>query len=375
MKFNVSSQALYGITSSVSKIISAKNPIQILNNFLFTLDGNELIVKAADMENSLVGRIEVTEVDGEGSFCLDARRIVELLKLMPDQGLQIEVAENLDVTIKYNNGCYHTMAVSGMEYPTADQNPDKATQTIQFTAPGEVVMKGIENTLFAVSNEELRPQLTGILWDIKPDCIIFVSTDTRKLVRYTNSTVAPQQQCSFILPLKGASVLKNVFAKEETIRVTVSEVNVVFESATFTFDCRLIKGVFPDYNRVIPANNPYILTVDRQLLLNAVRRVAVFGDEGLNLIKFKFAGGSLTLQACDQGYGTSGWESVPCDYHGADMMMGFASLYMLEILSTFSASEIVMKLADPSRPAICLPVDDSTDTELLMLLMPMTIVE
>ena len=157
--------------------------------------------------------------------------------------------------------------------------------------------------------------------------------------------------------------------------MTVSEVNVVFESATFTFDCRLIKGVFPDYNRVIPANNPYILTVDRQLLLNAVRRVAVFGDEGLNLIKFKFAGGSLTLQACDQGYGTSGWESVPCDYNGADMMMGFASLYMLEILSTFSASEIVMKLADPSRPAICLPVDDSTDTELLMLLMPMTIVE
>ncbi|MCM1483579.1 MAG: DNA polymerase III subunit beta [Muribaculaceae bacterium] len=375
MKFNVSSQALYSITSSVSKIISSKNPIQILNSFLFTLEGDELTVKAADMENSLVGRIAVTEVDGEGSFCLDARRIVELLKLMPDQGLQVEVADNLEVTIQYSNGCYHTMAINGAEYPSANQNPDNGNNTLSFTAPAEVVLKGIENTIFAVSNEELRPQLTGILWDIKPDRIIFVSTDTRKLVRYTNSTITPNIECSFILPLKGASVLKNVFSKEESIRVTVSGVNVVFESATYTFDCRLIKGVFPDYNRVIPANNPYTLTVDRQLLLNAVRRVSVFGDEGLNLIKFKFAGGSLTLQACDQGYGTSGWESVPCDYSGADMMMGFASLYLLEILSTFSATDIVVKLADPSRPAICVPSESSADTELLMLLMPMTIVE
>lgn len=375
MKFNVSSQSLYSITSSVSKIIASKNPIQILNNFLFTLSGEELTVKAADMENSLVGRIAVTEVDGEGSFCLDARRIVELLKLMPEQGLLVEVADNMEVTITYANGCYHTMAVNGMEYPNSQLNADASVEPVVFDAPGEVVLKGIENTIFAVSTEELRPQLTGILWDVKPDRVIFVSTDTRKLVRFTNATIKPEQECSFILPLKGASVLKNVFSKEETIRITVTGVNVVFESATFTFDCRLIKGVFPDYNRVIPTNNPYLLTVDRQLLLNAVRRVSVFGDEGLNLIKFKFAGGSLTLQACDQGYGTSGWESVPCDYNGADMLMGFASLYLLEILSTFSAQEIVVKLADPSRPAICLPTEDSADTELLMLLMPMTIVE
>lgn len=366
MKFNVSSQSLYSITSSVSKIIASKNPIQILNNFLFTLSGEELTVKAADMENSLVGRIAVTEVDGEGSFCLDARRIVELLKLMPEQGLLVEVADNMEVTITYANGCYHTMAVNGMEYPNSQLNADASVEPVVFDAPGEVVLKGIENTIFAVSTEELRPQLTGILWDVKPDRVIFVSTDTRKLVRFTNATIKPEQECSFILPLKGASVLKNVFSKEETIRITVTGVNVVFESATFTFDCRLIKGVFPDYNRVIPTNNPYLLTVDRQLLLNAVRRVSVFGDEGLNLIKFKFAGGSLTLQACDQGYGTSGWESVPCDYNGADMLMGFASLYLLEILSTFSAQEIVVKLADPSRPAICLPTEDSADTELLI---------
>lgn len=375
MKFNVSSHALYSVTSAVSKIISAKNTLLILNNFLFTLKDNTLTVKAADMENSLVGRLEVTEAEGEGSFCLDARRIVELLKLMPDQGLTINVADNLDVTIDYSNGCYNTMAIEGNQYPDAMQNQAAGTATESFDAPADVVLKGIENTIFAVSNEELRPQLTGILWDIKPDRIVFVSTDTRKLVRFTNATIKPDVQCSFILPLKGATILKNVFSKEENIRITVSGVNVVFESDRYTFDCRLIKGVFPDYNRVIPTDNPYLLTVDRQSLLHAVRRVSVGGDEGINLIKFKFNNGSLTLQACDQGYGTSGWESVACDYQGVDMLMGFGSLYLLEILSTFSATDIVVKLADPSRPAICLPTENDPDTELLMLLMPMTIVE
>lgn len=375
MKFNVSSHALYSVTSAVSKIISAKNTLLILNNFLFTLKDNTLTVKAADMENSLVGRLEVTEAEGEGSFCLDARRIVELLKLMPDQGLTINVADNLDVTIDYSNGCYNTMAIEGSQYPDAMQNQAASTATESFDAPADVVLKGIENTIFAVSNEELRPQLTGILWDIKPDRIVFVSTDTRKLVRFTNATIKPDVQCSFILPLKGATILKNVFSKEENICITVSGVNVVFESDRYTFDCRLIKGVFPDYNRVIPTDNPYLLTVDRQSLLHAVRRVSVGGDEGINLIKFKFNNGSLTLQACDQGYGTSGWESVACDYQGVDMLMGFGSLYLLEILSTFSATDIVVKLADPSRPAICLPTENDPDTELLMLLMPMTIVE
>lgn len=375
MKFNVSSHALYSVTSAVSKIISAKNTLLILNNFLFTLKDNTLTIKAADMENSLVGRLEVTEAEGEGSFCLDARRIVELLKLMPDQGLTINVADNLDVTIDYSNGCYNTMAIEGSQYPDAMQNQAASTATESFDAPADVVLKGIENTIFAVSNEELRPQLTGILWDIKPDRIVFVSTDTRKLVRFTNATIKPDVQCSFILPLKGATILKNVFSKEENICITVSGVNVVFESDRYTFDCRLIKGVFPDYNRVIPTDNPYLLTVDRQSLLHAVRRVSVGGDEGINLIKFKFNNGSLTLQACDQGYGTSGWESVACDYQGVDMLMGFGSLYLLEILSTFSATDIVVKLADPSRPAICLPTENDPDTELLMLLMPMTIVE
>lgn len=375
MKFNVSSKTLYNFLSAVSKIINAKNPLQILNNFLFILEEDVLTIKAADMENSLVGRLNVTGAEGAGRFCLDARRIVELFKEMPDQGIEFEINDdNLEVKIAYSNGCYNTVAINGMEYP------DKVAETseedkIVFNCPTEQVIKGIENTLFAVSSDEIRPQMMGILWDVKPDAVIFVATDTRKLVKYTNGTSKPSVNCSFILPVKGATVLKNVFAKEDDIKVTVRPTSVVFESASFTFVCRLIKGNFPDYNKVIPQSNPYVLMVDRQSFLTSVRRVAVFGDEGGGLVKFKFTPTAVTLRACDNSLGSSGWESVPCNYSGPELLMGFSSQYLLEILSTFSTSDIIIKIADPSRPALCLPADNDPETELLMILMPMSIID
>lgn len=374
MKFNVSSKTLYNFVSSVSKIINAKNPMPILNNFLFVLEDDLLTIKAADMENSLVGRLRVTDAEGSGRLCLDARRIVELLKEMPDQGITFDIDdENLEVKISYSNGCYNTVAINGVEYP--DKKDTSADDKISFMCSTEQVLKGIENTMFAVGTDEIRPQMMGILWDVKPEAIIFVSTDTRKLVKYTNGTSKPGVTCSFILPVKGATVLKNVFAKESDIKVTVSPTSVVFESPSFTFDCRLIKGNFPDYNRVIPSSNPYVLTVDRQSFLNAVRRVAVFGDEGGGLVKFKFTSTQVTLRACDNSFGTSGWESVPCNYSGNDLLIGFGSQYLVEILSTFSTPDIMIKLADPSRPALCLPAENDPECELLMILMPMNIVD
>ncbi len=375
MKFNVSSKTLYNFVSSVSKIINAKNTMPILNNFLFILEDGMLTIKAADMENSLIGRVYVADAEGNGRFCLDARRIVELFKELPDQGVVFEINdENLEVKISYSNGCYNTVAINGAEYPDKISN-NGDEEKITFVCTGEQVLKGVENTMFAVGTDEIRPQMMGVLWDVKPDCIVFVATDTRKLVKYTNGTSQPNVTCSFILPVKGASVLKNVFSKDEDITVSVSPTSVVFESASFTFDCRLIKGNFPDYNRVIPTANPYILTVDRQSFLTAVRRVAVFGDEGGGLVKFKFTPETVTLRATDNSYGTSGWESVPCNYSGQELLMGFGSQYLIEILSTFSTQEVVIKIADPSRPALCLPADNAPNCELLMILMPMNIVD
>lgn len=375
MKFNVSSKTLYNYVSAVSKIINAKNTMQILNNFLFILEDDTLIIKAADMENSLVGRLQVADAEGSGRFCLDARRIVELFKELPDQGIEFNINdENFEIEISYSNGRYNTVAINGMEYPDK-LVPESQEECIEFTCTAQQVLKGIENTLFAVGNDEIRPQMMGILWDVKTEGIVFVATDTRKLVRYTNNTSRPEVSCSFILPVKGAAVLKNVFSKEDEIKVKVSPTSVKFDSPSYTFDCRLIKGNFPDYNRVIPQNNPYTLVVDRQSFLTSVRRVAVFGDEGGGLVKFNFAQDKITLRASDNSFGTSGWESVACSYDGPEMHMGFSSLYLIEILSTFSTPEVIFKIADPSRPALCLPSDNDADCELLMILMPMNIAD
>lgn len=375
MKFNVSSKTLYNYVSAVSKIINAKNTMQILNNFLFILEDDTLIIKAADMENSLVGRLHVADAEGSGRFCLDARRIVELFKELPDQGIEFNINdENFEIEISYSNGRYNTVAINGMEYPDKIA-PEDSGESVEFLCTAQQALKGIENTLFAVGNDEIRPQMMGILWDVKPEGIVFVATDTRKLVRYTNNTSAPGVNCSFILPVKGAAVLKNVFSKEDDIKVRVSPTSVLFESPSFTFDCRLIKGNFPDYNRVIPHSNPYTLTVDRQSFLTSVRRVAVFGDEGGGLVKFNFATDKVTLRASDNSFGTSGWESVPCSYDGPEMRMGFSSLYLIEILSTFGTSDVTFKIADPSRPALCLPSDNDPECELLMILMPMNIAD
>lgn len=244
MKFNLPSKILYNFTSSVSKVINAKNALAVLNNFLFTLEDGVLTVTTADMENYLMARVRVSHSEGEGSFCLDARRLVDLLKELPDCGVEFDInEESLEVRISYLSGEYQTIAVPGNEYPVFDQGMEGNLK--QFTAPTSAVIKGIENTMFAVGSDDLRPMMMGIYWDIKPEEIVFVATDTRKLVKYSDTNLKTGLEGSFILPLKAATVIKNVFAKEETLNITVSDKSILVESDSFTFNSRLIKGAFP----------------------------------------------------------------------------------------------------------------------------------
>ena len=361
MKFNVPSKTLYNYVSSVSKVINSKNALAILNNFLFNLEGNQLTVTASDLENTLTARIPVTEAEGEGKFCIDARRLVDLLKEMPDQGITFEINDNLAVEITYPSGNYSLIAINGNEYPSNKDDDDNIGK-LEFTCPTKQIIDGIDNTLFAVGNDDLRPQMMGILWDIKPDAITFVATDTRKLVRYKNSLSAPGVEGSCILPIKPATVLKNVFSKEENVNVIIEPKSATFESASFTFNCRFIKGNFPDYNRVIPTNNPYKLTIDRQSFLNAV-------------VKFKLTPDKVILKAQDNNFQTSAWESIPCDFTGDEMVIGFSAPYLIEIFGTLSTSDIVISLSDPSRPGVFLPSENKENSDLLMLLMPMTVAE
>lgn len=375
MRFNVSSKELYSAASAVSKVINSKNAMTVLNNFLFTLDENLLTISASDLENTLAARVEVTDADGEGSFCVDARRVVDLLKELPDMGITFVINDDtLAIEILYPGGTFNFVGIDGKEYPrNREENPDELRA--EFDIPAEMVVKGIDNTSFAVGTDDLRPQMMGILWDIKNDGITFVATDTRKLVKYTNSMAAPGCECSFILPMKPATILKNIVAKEEMVHALIEPKSATITVGRYTFNCRFIKGNFPDYNRVIPVNNPYVLTVDRLALLNAVKRVGVFVDPGHGLVKFKLTPDQIIMKAQDNNFCTSAREAMPCDFTGNEMVIGFSAPYLIEIISTLSTDQMLIKLSDPSRPGVFVPQEDAKDSELLMLLMPMTVQE
>lgn len=375
MRFNVSSKELYSAASAVSKVINSKNAMTVLNNFLFTLDENLLTISASDLENTLAARVEVTDADGEGSFCVDARRVVDLLKELPDMGITFVINDDtLAIEILYPGGTFNFVGIDGKEYPrNREENPDELRA--EFDIPAEMVVKGIDNTSFAVGTDDLRPQMMGILWDIKNDGITFVATDTRKLVKYTNSMAAPGCECSFILPMKPATILKNIVAKEEMVHALIEPKSATITAGRYTFNCRFIKGNFPDYNRVIPVNNPYVLTVDRLALLNAVKRVGVFVDPGHGLVKFKLTPDQIIMKAQDNNFCTSAREAMPCDFTGNEMVIGFSAPYLIEIISTLSTDQMLIKLSDPSRPGVFVPQEDAKDSELLMLLMPMTVQE
>lgn len=375
MRFNVSSKELYSAASAVSKVINSKNAMTVLNNFLFVLDGNQLTISASDLENTLAARVEVSDADGDGSFCVDARRVVDLLKELPDMGITFVINDDtLAIEILYPGGTFNFVGINGNEYPRSrEENPDELRA--EFDIPAEMVLKGIDNTSFAVGSDDLRPQMMGILWDIKNDGITFVATDTRKLVKYTNTMAAPGCECSFILPMKPATILKNIVAKEEMVHALIEPKSATITAGRYTFNCRFIKGNFPDYNRVIPVNNPYVLTVDRLALLNAVKRVGVFVDPGHGLVKFKLTPDQIIMKAQDNNFCTSAREAMPCDFTGNEMVIGFSAPYLIEIISTLSTDQMLIKLSDPSRPGVFVPQEDAKDSELLMLLMPMTVQE
>ena len=375
MKFNVSGKSLYSAAAVVSKVINAKNALTILNNFYIDLHDGVLSITGSDVENALTARIAVSETEGEGTFCLDARRLVDLLKELPDQGIEVNFnEETLEVVLTYSNGRYSMVGVPADQYPQYQKEADDEDPVV-FACPVEQIIKGIETTIFAVGTEDFHPQMMGILLDIMPDGITFVATDTRKLVKYVNRLSAPGVTKRCILPVKPATILKTAFAKEETITVTITSKSATVQTDNYTFNFRFIKGNFPDYNRVIPQNNPYTLRVDRLRFLNAVRRVGVFVDPGFGLEKFRITADKIFLKSSDANMCTSGSETLECEYTGADIVIGFSAPYLMEICNTIPSEDIVVALSDPSRPGVFRPAEQAENTDLLVLLMPMNVTE
>lgn len=373
MKFKVASKALYSTLSGVSKVINSKNTLSILDNFHCRVDGEELIITASDTENTLTAKVSIKESNGDGEFCVNARRISDIAKELPDVDVVVDLNEsNYSMKISFPGGSFDMVTLEGAQYPQTIESTDPDS-TFEMECPASQILSGIENTLFAVGTDELRPQMMGILWDIKEDGITFVATDTRKLVRYVDKTSAPNLTASCILPVKPAVILKALLSKEEVVKVSISPRSAIFKTENITLATRFIKGNYPDYNRVIPTANPYTVTVDRAAFLTAIRRVSVCADPGHGLVKFRFTPTCIEIKVDDPNVNTFAHEQVSCDFSGEQMIIGFCAAYLIEIFSTLSTDNVILKLADPSRPGVFQPEDNEENTDLVIILMPMTV--
>lgn len=373
MKFNIDGKQLQQQLSAVNKVINSKNALTILDNFLFELNGNELTITGSDQENTVKAKLEVLDCDGVGEIAVPAKTILEITKEVSNQPVNFTLNDQTgEIDIEFINGKFRFMGINAAEYPRGE-NKEESTQT--FTIPASVVLKGIENTVYAVSQESIRPIMTGIFWDIHENDIVFVASDTHKLVRYITREVSPGFARGFIMPAKPANILKNIMGKEDTVEIRIGEKGASFTFGDFSLTCRFIKGNYPNYNRVIPTDNPYVVTVDRQSMLNAMRRVAIFASKASNLVKMEMTSFGLRLAAQDLDYGTSAEERVMCDYQGNEMTIGFNSAFTVEILNNMSGETTIIKLSDPARPGIFEPLQQEPNTELTTIQMPMQVIE
>ena len=374
MKFVVSSSTLSSNLQVISRVIASKSTIPVLDCFLFELQGNILKLTAADSETRMNTSIEVHDVEGEGVFAVPYKNLLDSLKELPEQPITFNIDDStLEILIYYENGKYNFIGQNGDEYPQPKPLKDKAT-VINISA--ENLLLGIGRSLFAAAEDELRPVMNGILFDISEDEITFVASDGHKLVRYKNLSTKGNNKAAFILPKKPANLLKAVLPRE-TGMVTISfdENNAYINMEHVVIISRLIEGRYPNYNSVIPKENPFKITVDRLLFVNALKRVAVFSNQGSSLIKLQLFPNSIFITAQDIDFSTSAEETVSCIYEGEEISIGFKATFLIEILSNIPSTEVILQLADPSRAGLLLPIENETDEDLLMLLMPMMLTD
>lgn len=374
MKFSVQSKTLLSQMTSVGKVIANKNAIAILGCFLFELDGNNLTITGSDQENLITSRLTVDAAEGSGKFCIDAKRILGLLKATPDNLITVEVDDTtFAVVIKYRNGQYDLMAQNGAEYPLG-LDIEESTTVAEITLPSTQIINCLGKVSFATGSDDFRPNLQGVYWDIKEDAIVFVATDTRILAKYRSTQTTPNVACSFIMSSKAVGLVNNIIGKESNVKITLSEKCVFFVGENFSIRAALVNGRYPDYDRVIPKDNNKVVTIDRVALSDAVKRVSLCADSQMNTIQFALSPMDVLVTAQDISYSMDGKESVPCSYTGGDdMRIGFSSSYLSNLLDTLSTSEINIKLSDQSRPGLFLPAENDEFGELTLLCMPMSI--
>jgi len=375
MKFIVSSTDLLSHLQAISRVINSKNSLPILDNFLLSLEGNTLTMTASDIETTLITSMEVETVEGSGKVAVASRLLLDTLREFSSQPLSFNINDsNLALVITSANGSYNFIGQNGDEYPRMPQLQDDARM---LTLPVSTLLSGISKTLFCTADDELRPVMNGVFFDIAAQNLTLVATDAHKLVRYktvyTSSSVQEDEEAvNFILPKKPATMLKNILPKESgEVQIHFDKKNAHFKLANYTMICRQVEGRFPNYNAVIPTSNPYKIIIDRVTLLNAMKRVSVFANQASNLVKLAFNANEIHISAQDIDFSISAEETITCQFEGEPIKIGFKSSFLIEILGNINSSDIVMELSDASRAGLILPFENEQGEEILMLLMPM----
>ncbi len=367
MKFIVSSSLLLKQLQQINGVIQANNVLPILEDFLFEIDKNKLTVTATDLETVMRVTLEV-EAKETGKVCVPAKILMDSLKNLPDQPLTFNIDKNYGIELTSDSGKYKVMGENPDNFP----KEPSADDTNSFTMTSTALVTAINKSLFAVSNDDLRPAMTGVFFELNKDSLQFVATDAHRLVRYRRTDVSCPKTDSFIVPKKPLNLLKSALPdNEDEITLSYNGNHLFVVHGTTQMSCRLIDARFPDYKVVIPADNPYRMTVSKTDFQQALRRVSIFSNKSTNQVALTITGSQLTLQAQDIDFSFEGSERMPCQYTGQDIQIAFNARFLIEMLNAADTPEVVMELSTPTKAGIIKPTEIGEGEELLMLVMPL----
>ena len=371
MKFIVSSSQLLRQLQVLGGVINSNNTLPILDNFLFEISENQLKVSASDLETTMTAVVAI-ESDSTGSIAISARLLLDTLKTFPDQPLTFKTEGDSIIEISSDQGKYDMAYFGGDEFPKS-VSLESPSKTI---VPSNVLATAISKTIFAAGNDDLRPVMSGVFFQFSTDNLTFVATDAHKLVKYTRTDVTADKTAEFIMPKKPLNLLKGVLGGQEDVVIEYNDANAKFTFENFVLICRLIDGKYPNYEAVIPKENPNKLTVDRASFQNSVRRVSIFSNKTTHQIRLKMAGTELNISAEDLDFSNKADERLSCDYQGDDMQIGFNSRFLSEMLSNLTSSEVLIEMSLPNRAGILTPIDGTDEGEkITMLVMPVMLNE
>lgn len=368
MKFIASSTTLLKQLQAISGVLNSNNTLPILDNFLFEIDKGRLAVSASDLETTITTIINIESKD-EGNIAIPAKLVLDTLKTFPDQPLTFSIdKKKFSIEISSDYGKYKLTGHNGDEFPKVPAIESASALTIDSS----VLAAAINKTIFATGNDDLRPVMSGVFFQLTTDNITFVSTDAHKLVRYRRSDAKAKKASSFIVPKKPLNMLKSSLASfDGGVTIEYNNTNASFSYDNVHLVCRLIDGKYPNYDAVIPTNNPNKLTVDRAALLNSIRRVSIFSNKTTHQVRLKVVGSELSISAEDLDFANEASERLTCQYIGDDIEIGFNARFIADMLSNMESPNVTIEMSAPSRAGILLPSEKGNEAEeILMLVMP-----